>query len=132
MPECYPLPLPDALYKELRDLAEQSELSMADVLRQSARLGLPLLREKLCPPARLKLFRFNSGPGAPRGAGPGLELDSVLIVADSPEQALELLYSKVGRNNNWTYRPELIEGLTAEGQARILPKPKRRTEDLGD
>jgi len=47
--QTYPLSLPGELLEELRTLAAEAGLSVADVLRQAAKLGLPELRAKLCP-----------------------------------------------------------------------------------
>ncbi|HEY5915641.1 MAG TPA: hypothetical protein VJA21_34075 [Verrucomicrobiae bacterium] len=43
----YPVNLPADLYGDIRRTAKQTSLSMADAIRQSLRLGLPVLREKL-------------------------------------------------------------------------------------
>ena len=48
----YPLALPKEYCAELRDAASKTGLSMADIIRQSSKLGLPLLLEQLGP-ARL-------------------------------------------------------------------------------
>lgn len=45
----YPLALPKEYCAELRDAAGKTGLSMADIIRQSSRLGLPLLLEQLGP-----------------------------------------------------------------------------------
>lgn len=45
--EIYPLALPKDYYGELRNAAGKTGLSMADVIRQSSKLGLPLLLEQL-------------------------------------------------------------------------------------
>lgn len=123
--EIYPLMIPEELYSEVRDLAHATELSMADVLRQAARLGLPLLKEKLCPPTRLKVFRIRYWETLP-GVGTETERrlmgeeEPVLVVADNAEQALQLLSAKVAGQADWTFEPELLKGLTADGQARRL------------
>ncbi len=39
--------MPDDLLAEVRETAAQSDLSQADVMRQSMKLGLPRLREQL-------------------------------------------------------------------------------------
>ena len=41
-----PLSVPDDLLAEVRATAEETNLSMQDVFRQSTRLGLPKLREQ--------------------------------------------------------------------------------------
>jgi hypothetical protein len=43
----YPVAMPDDLLGEIRRAAEQTKLSMADVIRQSTKLGLPRLREQM-------------------------------------------------------------------------------------
>jgi hypothetical protein len=43
----YPLAMPPGLLKEMRKAAKQTNLSMADAMRQSMRLGLPKLLEQL-------------------------------------------------------------------------------------
>jgi hypothetical protein len=45
--ETYPLALPADLLGEVRNAAERTNLSMADAMRQSMRLGLPKLLEQL-------------------------------------------------------------------------------------
>jgi|ERR1043166_5362329 hypothetical protein len=45
MTQVIPLSVPDALLVEIRDTAKQTHLSVQDVLRQSAKLGMPKLRE---------------------------------------------------------------------------------------
>jgi hypothetical protein len=45
--ETYPLAIPADLLGEMRDAARQTNLSMADAMRQSMRLGLPKLLEQL-------------------------------------------------------------------------------------
>ena len=43
----YPLQVPEDLMRELESMARSHSLSKADVMRQSMRLGLPTLRERL-------------------------------------------------------------------------------------
>jgi len=45
----YPLALPKEYCAELREAAGKTGLSMADIIRQSSKLGLPLLLEQLGP-----------------------------------------------------------------------------------
>ena len=45
----YPLALPKDYCAELREAAGKTGLSMADIIRQSSKLGLPLLLEQLGP-----------------------------------------------------------------------------------
>jgi hypothetical protein len=47
MSETIPLSVPDDLLKEARETAELTHLSVQDVFRQSAKLGMPKLREQL-------------------------------------------------------------------------------------
>ena len=42
----YPLALPEDLYGEIRSAAKETSLSMADVIRQSVKIGIPKLREE--------------------------------------------------------------------------------------
>jgi hypothetical protein len=44
--EIYPLALPPDLANEIRRTAKETDLSMADVMRQSVKLGLQSLREQ--------------------------------------------------------------------------------------
>ena len=43
--EPYPLAMPSDLLREMRKLAKESGLSIADTMRQSMKLGAPLLRQ---------------------------------------------------------------------------------------
>jgi hypothetical protein len=45
----YPLAVPPDLLKELRQAAQQTGLSVADTMRQSMKLGLPGLVQRLAP-----------------------------------------------------------------------------------
>jgi hypothetical protein len=45
----YPLAVPSDLLDDLRRAAQQTGLSMADTMRQSMKLGLPNLVERLSP-----------------------------------------------------------------------------------
>jgi hypothetical protein len=53
--ETYPLALPPDLLREMRQAAKRTNLSIADAMRQSMRLGLPKLLEQLSR-NRLKPF----------------------------------------------------------------------------
>ena len=44
--ETYPLPMPPELMKEVRQAAKITGLSMADVMRQSVKVGLPKVLEQ--------------------------------------------------------------------------------------
>jgi hypothetical protein len=43
----FPVALPEDFLRELREAARRTNLSMADVLRQSTKLGLPRLMEQM-------------------------------------------------------------------------------------
>lgn len=43
----YPLAIPGTLLDEVREVSQETGLSMADAMRQSLRLGLPKLRQRL-------------------------------------------------------------------------------------
>jgi hypothetical protein len=45
--QTYPLAVPSELLREVRQVAKETGLSIADAMRQSMRLGLPKLREQL-------------------------------------------------------------------------------------
>jgi hypothetical protein len=45
--ETYPLAMPPDLLRKMRQAAKRTNLSMADAMRQSMRLGLPKLLEQL-------------------------------------------------------------------------------------
>lgn len=47
--DTYPLAVPADLLGEVRQASQDLGLSMADIMRQSMRLGLPKLREQLSP-----------------------------------------------------------------------------------
>ena len=47
--DTYPLAVPPDLLGDVRQASQDLGLSMADIMRQSMRLGLPKLREQLCP-----------------------------------------------------------------------------------
>ena len=54
--DTYPLAVPPDLLGKLRRASQDLGLSMADIMRQSMKLGLPRLREQLAPepPKNLK------------------------------------------------------------------------------
>jgi hypothetical protein len=56
--DTYPLAMPSDLLGEVRRTARETGLSMADTMRQSIKLGLPKLKERLAagPVAKLKPF----------------------------------------------------------------------------
>jgi Ribbon-helix-helix protein, copG family len=43
----YPLTLPDDLLDQVRRIAKETKLSMADVMRQAIRFGAPQVRKRL-------------------------------------------------------------------------------------
>ena len=47
--DTYPLAVPADLLGEVRQASQDLGLSMADIMRQSMKLGLPKLREQLSP-----------------------------------------------------------------------------------
>jgi len=47
--DTYPLAVPAELSREVRRASEDLGLSLADIMRQSMKLGLPKLREQLSP-----------------------------------------------------------------------------------
>src|ERR1700691_5640520 len=47
--DTYPLSVPPDLLGEVRQASQDLGLSMADIMRQSMKLGLPKLREQLSP-----------------------------------------------------------------------------------
>ena len=51
-----PLAVPEDLYAEVKSTATDTHLSLADVMRQSMKLGLPKLREQLKAEHGLKPF----------------------------------------------------------------------------
>ena len=54
--QTYPLALPADLLHEVRKTARETGLSVADAMRQSMKLGLPQLRERLARTGELKPF----------------------------------------------------------------------------
>jgi hypothetical protein len=54
--QTYSLVLPPELLGEVRQMAKETGLSVADAIRQSMRIGLPQLREKLSRTLTLKPF----------------------------------------------------------------------------
>lgn len=54
--ETIPLLVPAELVEKLRATGKRTSLSMADVMRQSMKLGLPRLEESLSPLAGLEPF----------------------------------------------------------------------------
>jgi hypothetical protein len=55
----YPLDVPPDLLKDLRKVAQQTGLSMSDTMRQSMKLGLPSLVERLSPDPLKNLQPFT-------------------------------------------------------------------------
>ena len=52
----YPLAVPEELLEEIKDTATSTQLTMAETMRQSMKLGLPRLLEKLRVDRGLKPF----------------------------------------------------------------------------
>jgi len=71
--ETYPLAMPHDLLGEVRRTAKETGLSVADAMRQSMKLGLPKLREKLTP-ARAKPMTAEQ---ARRAFAPNSEWDAL-------------------------------------------------------
>jgi len=53
--DTYPLAVPPDLLGEVRQASQDLGLSMADIMRQSMKLGLPKLRDQLSPDPLKKL-----------------------------------------------------------------------------
>jgi hypothetical protein len=100
----YPLSLPDDLHQQLSKVATEAGLSLADVLRQAAKLGLPDLESRLCPP-RLKLFFFKADK--PK--------HTCLVLAGTAEEARKLLPAGVEQ-----LPADQVAGVFAHGRARLL------------
>jgi hypothetical protein len=75
----YPLAVPHDLLKDLRKAAQQTGLSMADTMRQSMKLGLPGLVERLSPDPLKNLKPLT--PAESRGcfATPDPEFDALAM-----------------------------------------------------
>ena len=74
----YPLAMTEELLAQVRETSMETGLSMADAMRQSMKLGLPKLRQRLArgkSPA-LKLKPFTKAE-ARRAFGPDREWDSL-------------------------------------------------------
>ncbi len=71
--ETYPLAVPDDLLREIRKTARETGLSMADVMRQGIRLGLPKLRADLSK----KTLKPFTPEEAARAFAPDAEWDAV-------------------------------------------------------
>ena len=73
----YPLAVPSDLLKDLRKASQQTGLSMADTMRQSMKLGLPGLVERLSPDPLKKLKPFTPAESRRCFATPHPEFDAV-------------------------------------------------------
>jgi hypothetical protein len=76
----YPLQVPDDLLSEVRTAAEEAGVSMADVMRQSMKIGLPKLREQFRAGRSLKPF---SKAEAAAAFGPDPEWDKLEMALGS-------------------------------------------------
>jgi len=69
-----PLAVPDELYEEIKTAASHSQLSAADVMCQTMKLGLPKFREQFSPVSGLTPFT----PAECKAAfGPDAEFDAL-------------------------------------------------------
>ena len=68
----YPLQVPDELLSEVRTAASEAGVSMADIMRQSMKIGLPKLREQFRSDRALKPF---SKAEAKEAFGPNADFD---------------------------------------------------------
>jgi hypothetical protein len=66
MAQTIPLSVPDDLLAEVRATAEQTQLSVQDVFRQSTRLGLQKLRESLTAAPEVQECDWNDFMDQPR------------------------------------------------------------------
>jgi len=73
----YPLAVPSDLLKDLRTAAQQTGLSMADTMRQSMKLGLPGLVERLSPDPLNNLKPFTPAESRRCFAIPQPEFDAL-------------------------------------------------------
>jgi hypothetical protein len=75
--DTYPLAVPPDLLGELRRASQDLGLSMADIMRQSMKLGLPKLREQLAPEPPKKLNPLSKAESRRCYQRPNREFDSV-------------------------------------------------------
>ncbi|HTA28991.1 MAG TPA: hypothetical protein VK731_00825 [Candidatus Cybelea sp.] len=73
----YPLAVPPDLLKELRKAARQTGLSVADTMRQSMKLGLPGLVERLSSDPLKNLKPFTAAESRRCFANPDPEFDAL-------------------------------------------------------
>jgi hypothetical protein len=73
----YPLAVPPELLKDLRKAARQTGLSVADTMRQSMKLGLPGLVERLSPDPLKNLKPFTAQESRRCFATPDPEFDAL-------------------------------------------------------
>ena len=73
----YPLAVPSDLLKDLRKAAQQTGLSMADTMRQSMKLGLPGLGERLAPDPLRNLKPLTPGESRRCFTKPDPEFDAL-------------------------------------------------------
>jgi hypothetical protein len=75
--DTYPLAVPPDLLGELRQASKDLDLSMADIMRQSMKLGLPKLREQLSPASSKKLKPLSKAESRRCFQQPNAEFDEL-------------------------------------------------------
>lgn len=114
--ETVPLAIPEELLSEIRTAADRLGLSMADVMRQSTKLGLPELYAKLITQAPLKIFVFSNDPHCDDDG-------STFVGADNRTTAKKLFFEHL-KDRRYAlvdmWEPEQIESAQTLGEPRIL------------
>jgi hypothetical protein len=75
--DTYPLAVPPDLLGEVRRASQDLGLSMADIMRQSMKLGLPKLREQLTPDAPKNLKPLSRAESCRCYQQPNREFDAL-------------------------------------------------------
>jgi hypothetical protein len=75
--DTYPLAVPSDLLGEVRQASQDLGLSMADIMRQSMKLGLPKLREQLSPDPRQNLKPLSKAESRRCYQQPNREFDAL-------------------------------------------------------
>jgi hypothetical protein len=75
--DTYPLAVPPDLLGEVRQASRELGLSMADIMRQSMKLGLPKLREQLSPSPLKNLKPLSPAESRRCYQRPNREFDSL-------------------------------------------------------
>jgi hypothetical protein len=75
--DTYPLAVPPELIGEVRQASKELGLSMADIMRQSMKLGLPKLREQLAPDPRRPVKPLSKAESRRCYQRPNPEFDAV-------------------------------------------------------